>query len=69
MDTTKVIVTLLVLTIILSIATVAFTAFSSNKAVIVSQEGASTATVGLYVEGGQPATGSSNVGLYVENNK
>lgn len=68
MDTNKVIVTLLVLTIVLSVATVAFGTVSSNKtAVVPGQEGKSIATVGIYVAGGQPVTENANVGLYVEN--
>ncbi len=69
MDTNKVIVTLLVLTIILSLATVAFTAFSANDTVFVNGlRSSDRATVGLYVEGGTPIVGTdnANVGLYVE---
>lgn len=68
MDTTKVIATLLVLTIILSIATIALNAFGNNGATVKldKSKGADTATVKLYVEGGMPVTEKSNVGLYVE---
>lgn len=72
MDTTKVIVTLLILTIVLSIATVAFTAFSGNNVTIRNERGnADRATVGIYVEDPNigPATGGSNVGLYVEDSE
>ena len=66
MDTTKVIVTLLILTIVLSVATVAFNAYAGGKTVVVdTSKKSDTATVGLYVEGGQPATGKANVGLSV----
>lgn len=67
MDTNKVIVILLVLTIVLSVATVAFTTLSAgNQSVKLNQERKAVATLGLYVEGGQPATEGGNVGLYVQ---
>ena len=66
MDTTKVIVTLLILTIVLSVATVAFNALSGGKTVTVdNSKRVDTATVGLYIEGGQPVTEKATVGLSV----
>jgi hypothetical protein len=66
MDTTKVIVTLLILTIVLSVATVAFNALSGGKTIVVDKANRSdTATVSLVVEGGKPVTQSANVGLSV----
>ena len=68
MDTNKVIVTLLVLTLVLSVATVAFSAMAGNRtAVVPGQESKSIATLGIYVTGGPPVTENANVGLYVEN--
>ncbi|HLF53571.1 MAG TPA: hypothetical protein VI544_00140 [Candidatus Nanoarchaeia archaeon] len=72
MDNKKVIVTLLILTIILSILTVAFTLTGSNKVFVERRPGTDQATVGLYVEGGAPisrgsSNDNSNVGLYVNN--
>jgi hypothetical protein len=70
MDTTKVIVTLLILTIVLSVATVAFNALSGGKTVTVNHsKGADTATVGLFVEGGAPAADKATVGLSVVDNQ
>ena len=67
MDTTKVIMTLLILIIVLSVATVAFNALSGNKTASAGEsEGAHTATVGIYVEAGQPAAEKNNSGLLGE---
>ncbi len=68
MDTNKVIVTLLVLAIVLSVATVAFNAFSGDKTVqLVDTDDKATATVSLQVLGDAPKTSEgANVGLYVE---
>lgn len=73
MDNKKVIVTLLILTIILSVLTVAFTLTGSNKVFVERRPSTDQATVGLYVEGGAPISSggssndNSNVGLYVNN--
>ena len=74
METKKIIMTLLVLTIILSVATVVLnmTSGSKNSTVMVNNiKGTDTATVGLFVEGGKPVTTNdkSNVGLYVSGTK
>ncbi len=71
MDTKKVIITLLILTIVLSLLTIAFNTLSEKKIFIDERKSGDQATVGLYVEGGKPIVGStnndnSNVGLYVE---
>ena len=72
MDNKKVIVTLLILTVVLSVLTVAFTLTSSNKIFVEKRPSTDQATVGLYVEGGAPVSrgssnDNSNVGLYVNN--
>lgn len=72
METKKVIVTLLVLTIILSVLTVAFTLTGGKTLFIDQRKSTDQATVGLYVEGGTPEITAStndnaNVGLYVSN--
>jgi hypothetical protein len=66
MDTTKVIVTLLILTIVLSVATVAFNALSGGKTVTVGHSrSADTATISLVIGGEEPVTQNANVGLSV----
>ena len=69
MDTNKVIVTLLVLTILMSVVTITFNAIGNNGVIVKMDKSnrADTATVSLVVEGGQPTTDGANVGLYVEN--
>lgn len=64
MDPKKVIVTLLILTIILSIATIAFQVFVGGKTTAVKSTSTDRATVGLYVQE-HPVIDDSNVGLYV----
>jgi hypothetical protein len=66
MNTTKVIVTLLILTIVLSVVTIAFNAVSGGKTVVNDSKRADTATIGLYIDGAQaPAAQNANVGLSV----
>jgi len=68
MDTKKVIVTLLVLTIILSVLTVAFT-LTGGRGNFDRGKNTDQATVGLYIEPTANPVGNNdaNVGLYVNN--
>ena len=71
MDTKKVIVTLLILAMILSVLTIAFNMSLKKGTIIINKRGSTDqATVGLYVEGEEkkPAASTNdnaNVGLYV----
>ena len=75
MDTDKVTATLLVLTIILSVATVGLSLSLINGGPIVvgNSEGSDNAAIGFYVEGAENASPAqierSSAGLYVESGK
>ena len=69
METKTIIMTLLVLTILFSIATVAFDMLSGSGTVVHKiARGHGSASVGLFVEGGEPSLGNSNsnIGFFVE---
>ena len=68
MDTTKVIVTLLILTIVLSVATVAFNVLAGDKITLRDDsKRADVATVSFEVECRIPSVADkASVGLYVE---
>ena len=66
MKASKVVVTLLILVIVLSVVTIAFSAISLNKTAQLGEHNAgSTATVSLVIEGENTSDGG-NVGLYIE---